>query len=104
MVVNRRTEMGGDVWPLSWHIARLDGRSLWEHYTEAHQKGYGQAVGTSTPEDLKEVWQNGELKGSLDKKWLFYFCFQNKYIYISYIYIYVFFGVSCFFIMFVSQV
>eukprot|EP00438_Fugacium_kawagutii_P002634 Skav201685 [mRNA] locus=scaffold641:549419:554139:- [translate_table: standard] len=39
-------------------------RKLWEHYTEAHRRGYGRS-GTSTPEDLREVWQNGELKSLL---------------------------------------
>lgn len=39
-------------------------RKLWEYYTEAHRRGYGRSA-ASTPEDLREVWQNGELKSLL---------------------------------------
>ncbi|CAJ1445581.1 unnamed protein product [Effrenium voratum] len=41
-------------------------RSLWEHHTAAHRAGLGRQVGAGTPaEDLREVWQSGELKAQL---------------------------------------
>ena len=55
-----------EIMALKWQsLEELFQRKLWEHYTEAHRRGYGRASSTSTPEDLREVWQNGELKSLL---------------------------------------
>jgi len=54
-----------EIMALKWqHLEEMFQKKLWEHYTEAHRRGYGRG-GTSTPEDLREVWQNGELKSLL---------------------------------------
>eukprot|EP00435_Cladocopium_sp_Y103_P017571 s829_g4.t1 len=50
---------------LKWQsLEEVFQRKLWQHYTEAHRRGYGRSA-ASTPEDLREVWQNGELKSLL---------------------------------------